>query len=138
MSWMPRAVQARLSAVELDEERVLLPAHLRDLPLVRGAERVQRVRVARGERGAPAGPGRPAVRLLERHEQRVVVEPAALQFAEVVVGVVGHELLEGLGQPPLACARMTRSKSTVWAGSVPVVPGMLMSSGLPAKAEKHW
>ena len=84
-----------LQGLELAEEVVLLDLEVRD----RGGELapplVERVGVARRRTLFPRGPEHAAVRLLQRHEQRVVGEPIGVDLDEVVEAVVGLEPREG-------------------------------------------
>ena len=80
-----------LECGELAEEDVLLHADLRDDVRVRDAKAGQCLRVAIGERGRPLCPRDARIGLLERHEQREVVQPCAVLVHELLVACIRHE-----------------------------------------------
>ena len=73
----------------LREEQVL--CELMCTPLARAllSPACERRRIAMGDRRIPVCPGDKAVRLLDRHEQRVLVQPVRLLEAESVEGTAG-------------------------------------------------
>src|SRR5690606_15534853 len=87
-----------LERLELGEEEILLAPYPLDVVAESAAPAVERRRVALRRPGVPVGPADPAVRLLERHEKRVVLEPLLLLLDERMVTVVRDESVEGAPQ----------------------------------------
>ena len=153
----PAVAGLRAHRGPLLEEQPLLELDLADLARELASRPLERRRLAPDERAVPRVPRRPAVRVLEGHEEREVRQPGAVRATEA------RRAASTRGAPPFfsnaanARARIgrlkpiTAPKSTSSSGKDGALArsaadtrpssrsrSRLTSSGLPANAEKHW
>ena len=139
------------------EEEPLLELDLAHLARELASRPLERLRVAVHERAVPGAPGRPAVRVLEGHEQGEVVEPGRLLVREGLEGLAARRrrlLLEGgeglrqerpleldhraRSRPPAPGSRAAFFRSAAASRPSSRRRSSETSRGLPANAEKHW